>query len=195
MQMWQWISFGVTKCAKLVVRRGKVSGGEGIKLPDVREIRNLEEGTRYKYLGLLEGDEFQRDKMKKNLTKEYLRRVRKLVQSKLDGGHLISGINTWAVSVMRYSASFISWTREELRVYVLDRRTRKYLNMYNALHSRDNVARLYLPREIGGRGLISIEDCVDQASIGLANCIAESNERLLTAAQMGTSTRQKDSYF
>ena len=65
--------------------------------------------------------------------------------------------------------------------------------MYNALHPRDSVARLYLPRKIGGGGLISIEDCVDQASIGLANYIAESNERLLTAARRGTSTRQEDS--
>ena len=60
------IDFGVTKCAKLVVRRGKVSEAEGIKLPDGRETRNLEEGTSYKYLGMLEADEFQWDKMKKD---------------------------------------------------------------------------------------------------------------------------------
>ncbi|XP_068734717.1 uncharacterized protein [Montipora capricornis] len=180
------------ECAKLVVRRRKVSEAEGIKLPDGRERRNLEEGTSYKYLGILEAGEFQRGKMKKNLTKEYLGRVRKLLQSKLDGRHLISGIiKTWAVSAMKYSASFISWTQEELGV--LDRRTRKYLNMYNALHLRESVARLYLRRKIGGRGLISIADCVDQASIGLANYTAESNERLLTAARRGTSTRQEDS--
>lgn len=40
---------------------------------------------------------------------------------------------------------------------------------------------------------LSIADCVDQASIGLANYTAESNERLLTAARRGTSTRQEDS--
>ena len=34
---------------------------------------------------------------------------------------------------------------------------------------------------------------MDQASIGLANFIAESNGRLLTAAPRGTSTRQEDS--
>ena len=39
------MDFGVTQCAKLVVRRGKVSEAEGMKLPDGREIRNLEEGT------------------------------------------------------------------------------------------------------------------------------------------------------
>ena len=56
------MDFGVTKCTKIVVRRGKVSEAEGIKLPDGREIRNLKEGTSYKYLGILEADEFQRDK-------------------------------------------------------------------------------------------------------------------------------------
>ena len=45
----------------------------------------------------------------------------------------MTGINTWAVSVFRYSASFINWTRDELRV--LDGGTRKHLNMYGALHS------------------------------------------------------------
>ena len=52
------MDFGVTKCAKLVVRRGKVSEDEDIALPDGREIRSLEEGTSYKYLGILEAEEF-----------------------------------------------------------------------------------------------------------------------------------------
>ena len=168
---------------KLVVRGGKMSEAEGIESPDGREIRNLEEGTSYKYLDILEADEFQRDKMKKDLTKEYLRKVRKLLQSKLDRGHLISGIITRAVSVMRYSVSSISWTREELRV--LDQRTRKHLSMYNALRPRDNVdcwQRINIYRGLRGPGLNRAR-----------NYTAESNERLLTAARRGTSTRQEDS--
>lgn len=55
--------------------------------------------------------------------------------------------------------------------------------MYGALHSRDSVARIYLPRKKGGRGLISVEDCVDQAVISLSSYIAHSNEMLLTAAR------------
>ena len=57
--------------------------------------------------------------MKMKLTKEYFQRVRKLLQSKIDGRNVICGTNTWAVSVLRYSASFVNWTRDELRV--LDR--------------------------------------------------------------------------
>ena len=84
--------------------------------------------------------------------------------------------------MLRYSASFVNWTRDELRV--LDRKTRKYLTMYGALHSRDSVARIY-PSKKGGRGLISVEDCVGQAVIGLSSYIAHSNEVLLTYSSEG----------
>ena len=72
------MDFGVTKCANLVVKRGKPIE-EGIKLPDGREIKNLGKGDSYKYLGVLESDEFKRGDMKKELTKEYFRRVRKIL--------------------------------------------------------------------------------------------------------------------
>ena len=48
--------------------------------------------------------------------------------------------------------------REELRV--LDRKTKKHLTMNNASYPRDSVVRLYLPRKLGGRGLIAVEDAV-----------------------------------
>ena len=41
------------------------------------------------------------------------------------------------------------------------------MTMYRALHPRDSVDRLYLPRKEGDRGLISIEDCVDIAELSL----------------------------
>ena len=176
------MDFGVTKCANLVVKRGKPIE-EGIKLPDGREIKNLGKGDSYKYLGVLESDEFKRgdEFAKKELIKEYFRRVRKILQSKLDGVNIICGINTRAVSLLRYSASFLEWTREELKG--LDRRTRKYLTMYGALRPRDSVARTYLPRRNGGRGLTSVEDAVDQAIIGLANYVEKSDESLLSATR------------
>ena len=54
-----WMDFGVTKGAKLAIRKGKVIATERIKLPDDREIKNLEKGDSYKYLGVLELDEVQ----------------------------------------------------------------------------------------------------------------------------------------
>ena len=39
-------------------------------------------------------------------------RTRKLLETKLYNRNLIKEINTWAVSVVRYSGSFLKWTRE-----------------------------------------------------------------------------------
>ena len=43
----------------------------------------------------------------------------------------------------------------------MERKTRKVLNMYQALHPRSNVGRLYLPRSEGGKGLLSLEECIN----------------------------------
>ena len=79
---------------KLAIRKGKVVATDGIKLTDGREIKNLEKGDSYKYLGVLELDEVQCKDIEMKLTKERYRRVRKLLLSKIDGGNVICGINT-----------------------------------------------------------------------------------------------------
>ena len=48
------------------------------------------------------------DKMKLNVLKEYIRRLEKILKSKLNDGSLVRGVNTWAVSLIRYSAAFDS---------------------------------------------------------------------------------------
>ena len=175
------MEFGINKCATLTLQRGKTKHAHGILLPTGNYIEKLDEQEGYKYLGILEADNFKCKEMKNNLTKEYFRRVRKLLKTKLNGGNVIKGINTWAVSLLRYTAAFVDWTKDELRE--IDRRTRKYLNMYKALHPRDSVARLYLPRNLGGRGLFSVEDCADKARLGLMTYVRESQESLITAAR------------
>ena len=81
--------------------------------------------------------------MKEKVGKEYKRRVRKILETKLNGGNIIKAINTWAIPMLRYSASFLDWTISELQE--MDRRTRKLMTMHNALHPRSNVDRLYIP--------------------------------------------------
>ena len=97
--------------------------------------------------------------MKEKIQKEYLRRTRKLLETKLNIRNLIKGINTWAVPLVRYSGPFLKWTRDELKQ--IDQRTRKLMTMHKALHPRDDRDRLYVSRKEGGRGLASIEDSVD----------------------------------
>ena len=40
--------------------------------------------------------------MKLRVSKEYSRRLKKVFKSKLNGGNLAEGVNTWAVSLLRY---------------------------------------------------------------------------------------------
>ena len=119
--------------------------------------------------------------MKEKARAEYKRRVKIVLKSKLNGGNMVSAINTWAVPLIRYSAPFLDWRRDEIKE--MDRTTRKIMNMHNAQHPRDSVSRLYLPRKEGGTGPLSVKDCVDLAILGLEDYIHKSNEMLIASAR------------
>ena len=55
--------------------------------------------------------------------------------------------------------------------------------MHNALHSKSNIDRLYIPRKECGRGLQGVNETVKVTNLGLENYLKESKERLLTAAR------------
>ena len=116
-----------------------------------------------------------------NVLREYIRRLRKVLKSKLNGRNLGRGVNTWAVSLLRYSAAFVSWKKSELQA--IDRKTRKSFTIYEALHSKSDVYRLYIPRTEEGRSLISIKDCVELVIRGLEVYVHGSEERLIQAAR------------
>ena len=65
--------------------------------------------------------------------------------------------------------------REELSQ--IDKSTRMMMMMHKALHLRDDTDRLYASRKDGGRGLASIEYCMDASIWGLEDNIKKSNER------------------
>ena len=157
------MEFGIEKCDVLVMEKGKIVKSVGIELPNGKVIKSLQEDESYKYLGILEADKLLEEKIKLNVSKEYIRRLRKVLKSKLNGGSLVRGVNTCGVSLLRYSAAFVSWRKSELQA--IDGKTRKLFTIYGALHPKSDVDRLYIPRKEGGRGLISIEDCVELTTI------------------------------
>ena len=89
------MSFRLDKCAFLEMRRGRQVGSSGIELPDDQHIGEIEEEG-YKYLGILQLHQTLNTKMKGKITSKYIRRVKKLCRSKVNGGNLIDGISTWA---------------------------------------------------------------------------------------------------
>ena len=112
---------GMEFVIELVMEEGKIVKLVCIELPDGKVIKSLQEGESYKYLGILEADKFLVEKMKLNVLKEYIR-LRKMLKPKLNGGNLACGVNTWAVTLLRYSAEYVSWRKSELQA--IDRKTR-----------------------------------------------------------------------
>ena len=157
---------------------------DGMELPNHDKIRMHGEEETYKYLGILVADTIKQVEMKNKIRKEYLRRTRKLLETKLSSRNLIKGINTWAVPLIRYSGPFLKYTRDEL--LKMDQRTRKLMIMHKALDPRDDVDRLYVSRKQGGRGLASIEDSVDASIQRLEDYIEKHKQGLITAIRNDT---------
>ena len=77
----------------------------------------------------------------------------------------------------------MDWTKDELRQ--MDPKTRKMLTLCGAFHKR-GVGRLYLKRKEGGKGLISVEDCVRREEASLSTYACGSGEWMLkVVADMG----------
>ena len=86
-----------------------------MELPNQDKIRTLAENETYKYLGILGANTIKQVEMKDKIQKEYLRRTRKLLETKLSRRNLTKRINTWAIPLVRYSGPFLKWTRDELK--------------------------------------------------------------------------------
>ena len=173
------MQFGISKCAVLSMKRGKTADTKAIILPTGEQMSDPE-ATGYKYLGILEYDDILRSDMKIKVRSHYFKRLKLILKSKLNAGNLFLGINSWAVATVRYSAAILDWTQDEIND--MDRKTRKLLKIYGAFHVKSNVNRLYMKRKEGGRGLISIRDCVDAEIRNLNAYIANSDEELFQFA-------------
>ena len=136
------MEFGINKCDILTIRRGRYYKSEGIELPDSQVIKCLVKEGGYKYLGILESENIKHTQMKEIVSKEYIRRVRKLQKSQQNDKTVIDVINPRAVSIIRYGAGIIKWTKEELAN--IDKKTTKLLNINLSLRPQADVDRLYM---------------------------------------------------
>ena len=85
-----------------------------MEVPNQEKIWTHGEKETYKYLGILEADTTKQVEMKEKIQKEYLRRTKKLLRTKLYSRNLIKGVNTWVVPFIRFLGPFLKWIREEL---------------------------------------------------------------------------------
>ena len=133
------LKFGIDKCDVLAMKRGKEVECNGIELQNGEEISQIGE-ERCKHLGVLEKRDICQE-MKENIRKEYFKKLRATLKSKLNAKHVSQATNTWVVPTIRYSADIIEWTKEDVKE--MDQKPRKIITMYGGLHPRSNVERLY----------------------------------------------------
>ena len=65
---------------------------------------------------MLEGDKIKHTEMTRRIEKRYLRRVRRIVKSKMNCANIAQAINCRAVAVVRYAAGIVEWTKDELQI-------------------------------------------------------------------------------
>ena len=141
------MEFRILKCAVVSLQRGKKTRWERIQLPNGEEIGEACVGG-YKYLGVLELDKIMCNEMKRKVKEVYQKRITLLMKTHLNGKILFLALNIWAITVIRYRAPFLDWTKKETKE--LDRWTRKQLIAGRALHPKSNVMRIYIKRRYGG---------------------------------------------
>jgi hypothetical protein len=122
------MEFGLQKYAKITFKKGKLIYLQNLEIDINREIKELEQGKTYKYLGIEEGEGIQHPQMKERLKQEYRTRLSMILKPELNARNTITAIGAVAVPVLRYSFGIINWRIEEIKQ--IDRKTRKMLTMY-----------------------------------------------------------------
>jgi hypothetical protein len=170
--------FGLDKCAKLSLRRGKPVETGPIVTTNQEKFDELHAQSTYKYLGFEENATTVHHGMKVKLSTEFKKRVRTVLKTELNGKNKITAINAFAIPVLSYSFGIINWTIAELQN--LDRKTRKLLTLHRQHHPKAAIERLYLPRRDGGRGLLNIEGLHQRSMVSLQSFVDEKKGRLRT---------------
>jgi hypothetical protein len=105
---------------------------------------------------LVDSHDIEHKNEKEKLKKEYLRRLRLVLDTELSAKNKIQTIGALVVPVPRYCFGIINWRQEELRK--LHRETKKLLTIHGQHHPKADVDRFYVPRKEGARGLMQLEE-------------------------------------
>jgi hypothetical protein len=141
------------------------------------EIKELEPMKAYKYLGVEENHNIEHKNEKVKLKKEYVRRLRLILNAELSAKNKMQAIGSLAVQVPRYSFGIINWQQEEIQK--LGRKTRKMLTIHGQYHPRADIDRLYVPRKEGGRGLMQVEVAYIAETVNLVEYVESKEDPLI----------------
>ncbi|KAI3374267.1 hypothetical protein L3Q82_006114 [Scortum barcoo] len=145
------MTFRLDKCGRMVTKRGGAVRTEGDRLSD-GNIADIEDSYRYFEIPQANGN-LEEVGRKSGLAK-YLKRVRQVLRSQLNGKNKVCATNTYALPVIRYPTGIISWPKEEIEA--TDIKTRKLLPMHGGFHPKSRTLGLSTRQKEEGRGLVSV---------------------------------------
>ncbi|CAH2093003.1 unnamed protein product [Euphydryas editha] len=185
------MKFGLDKCNVLHLtagHRNSTAGGGHILLSG-DTFKHLAISDRYKYLGVHESGKIEHSVIREQITKEYLKRVKKLLNTHLNSRNLIKGINTYAIPVLLYSFGIINYKNSDLKK--IDVKTRKLLAIKKAHQQKAETERLYLPINQGGRGLLNVEYMYKAQIVKYKQYLKTENGQLIKAIVQHDTSRDK----
>ena len=94
------------------------------------------------------------------------------------------------MTVFRSGAGILQWKESELKD--VDRKSRKTITAYGALHPKSDVERLYVTKKEGGRGLISVECCVKEEGNIFGFHVSNSEENLIRRVAAAETINTED---
>ena len=146
------------KCARVYSKGGKVTSPQGNRF---EEIRVLQAGDSYKYLGVEQLLGTLEEVVKFRLWQEFLQQLKWVWGSELSGRQKVEVTNLWAISQYTYYLPLIQWQVRDLSE--LDRLVRRVMLGCKSHYYGSSVKRCNLPRSEGGRGVMSVVDSYEMA--------------------------------
>ena len=169
------MEFGLDKCAKLTIRKGKYFGAGAVELDDGVEIGEIADGQTYKYLGIEESTNVEHQRMREKMMSEYKEGLKTIMRTKLSPKNKIIAINQIVIPPIQYSFGIVDWPQQVLNK--IDSMTRRILTHNKIICKDQSHDRIYLPRAKGGMGLMEIDTEYKGAIISLAQYIHSSTDR------------------
>ena len=135
--------------------------------PDENEV--------YKFLGIEQADGIRKKTVLERVNEEVLKRVKMIVNTKLNDANLMKAMSMEAIPVAAYAMNICRFNDGELTE--LDQTIKRELRGKNMLEEQASDERLYLKREEGGRGLKSLKDTYKETRLRVTCYIAKSTNQ------------------
>ena len=111
--------------------------------------------------------------MKQKVLSTFKKRLKCILKTELNARNVMTAIGEYAVPVLSYTFGIINWTEEEIKDVDV---VRKHLNLYRMFEINSDVDRLYVPRAMGGRGLMSVWDSFRCTTVRVSHYLNFSND-------------------